>query len=254
MIQFHQRSHAGIAFLEAVPAGAADRPLPTLFVLHSFGVSKELVSFFGLIGAQRGLRVILPEAPGHGARALKLAARAARFWPIVFDYVDELAELHRALSPRIAGPVALAGTSMGAFAALAATARHDFVAATAAYMGSGYFRDAARTIFPPLGRWSPELAGRHDAALARVAGYDPATRLRDLARKPLYLWHGFRDDVVPVADTLRLADDLHRLGAPALRVEIDPAGGHRVTDAAARDGLDFLARALQPAAGLLDTQ
>lgn len=253
MIELHEDNHRGIAFLEAVPAGARDRKLPTLFVLHSFGVSKELVSFFGLMGAQRGLRVILPEAPGHGARAMDPTERLSRFWPIVCDYVDELAELHRALTPRIAGRVAVAGTSMGAFAALAAAARHDFVAATAAYMGSGYFRDAARTIFPPLGRWSPDLAARHDAALSRIAEYDPAERLTALAQKPLYLWHGGRDDVVPVADSLRLADDLMRLGATDLRVEIDPGGGHRVTDLAARNGLDFLAHALQAQPALLDT-
>ena len=152
MIEFHAGRHAGIAFHEAVPQGQRTADLPVLYVLHSFGVSKELVAPFGLMGAERGFRVILPEAPGHGARATRPADRTGRFWDILCDYVDELALLHSALSPRLgAGPVAVAGTSMGGFAALAATARHGFVAAAAAYMGTGYFRDAARTIFPPLG-------------------------------------------------------------------------------------------------------
>ncbi|WP_418025252.1 esterase (plasmid) [Paracoccus sp. TD-10] len=247
MIELHEDIHRGIAFLEAVPAGARDRELPVLFVLHSFGVSKELVAYFGLMGARRGMRVILPEAPGHGARVIPDPAdRALHFWDILCDYVDELATLREGLLPRIGGGgVALAGTSMGAFAALAATARHDFVTATAAYMGTAYFRDAARTIFPPLRRWWPEQAGEHDAKLSRIADYDPSDRLDTLSAKPLYLWHGARDDVVPAADCLRLAADLTARGAADLRVEVDPDGGHRVTDAAARNGMDFLARALQ---------
>lgn len=246
MIELHQDSHSGIAFLEAVPAGRRGASLPVLFVLHSFGVSKELVGYFGLIGALRGFRVILPEAPGHGARAISDPnLRALQFWDILFDYVDELAILHEALVPRIGvGQVALAGTSMGGFAALAAAARHDFVVATAAYMASGHFRDAARTIFPPLGVWRPERAAEHSARLVRLPEYDPSMRLQALAAKPIYLWHGGRDDVVPVADAIRLGDDLAARGATDLVLEIDSNGGHRVTDAAARSGVEFLWRKL----------
>lgn len=245
MIEFHQDSLSGIAFHEAVPAGLRDSALPVLYVLHSFGVSKELVAYFGLMGAQRGFRVILPEAPGHGARAIDAALRALRFWDILCDYVDELGQLHRALQPRLMGaPVAVAGTSMGAFAALAATVRHDFVAATAAYMGTAWFQEAARSIFPPLGRWAPDLVADHAARLSRLPGYDPARDLPALAARPLYLWHGARDEVVPVADAIRLADALTALGASCLRLELDPGGSHRVSDAGARNGLDFLARAL----------
>lgn len=246
MIEFYQDSRAGIAFHEAVPHGQRTADLPVLYVLHSFGVSKELVAYFGLMGVERGFRVILPEAPGHGTRAISdPAERALRFWDILCDYVDELALLHRALLPRLgAGQVAVAGTSMGAFSALAAAVRHDFVGATAAYMGTGYFRDAARTIFPPLGAWTPDMAAEHDARSARLADYDPSARLAVLAAKPLYLWHGGRDDVVPVADAVRLAADLTVLGATDLRLEVDPNGSHRVTDPAARNGLDFLHRNL----------
>lgn len=244
MIEFHQDSQAGIAFHEAVPQGQRSADLPVLYVLHSFGVSKELVAYFGLMGAERGFRVILPEAPGHGARTIPdPAERALRFWDILCDYVDELALLHQALSPRLgAAQVAVVGTSMGASAALASAVRHDFVGATAAYMGTGYFRDAARTIFPPLGAWTLDLASEHEARLTRLTDYDPSTRLATLAAKPLYLWHGGRDDVVRVADTVRLAADLSALDATDLRLEVDPNGSHRVTDPAARNGLDFLRR------------
>lgn len=244
MICFHDETVGRIPVIHACPDGQEDAALPTLIVLHSFGVSAELVSYFALLGARHGLRVLLPSAPEHGSRSGDRATRPARFWPILAQYVEELAQVHAAYAPRIAGGrIALAGTSMGAFATLAAVARHDFVAGAAAYMGTAFWRDAARTVFPPLGRWTPETAADHDAAMAAPLVLDPSARLDRLGRVPLYLWHGARDDVVPHSETLRLAAAL----GPRCTLRIDPNGHHRVTDPAAVEGVTFLARALAEA-------
>lgn len=241
MIEFHSETLGDIPVIHAVPAGGREKVLPTMVVMHSFGVSAELVGYFGLLAARRGMRVLLPSAPEHGGRSGHPETRAERFWPIVTQYVDEVAQVHAAFAPCImGGSIALAGTSMGAFGALSAAARYDFVACAAAYMGTAFWRDASRTIFPPLGRWDADCADAHDAAMAPFLGHAPdMAQLRDT---PLYVWHGARDDVVPHADALRLAAALE----PRVTLRIDPAGGHRVTDAAATEGVDFLVRHLAP--------
>lgn len=60
MIRFSEDIVMSIPVLRAVPEYARDRPLPTLFVLHPLGVSRELVSYSDLIGARLGSRVLHP--------------------------------------------------------------------------------------------------------------------------------------------------------------------------------------------------
>ncbi|WP_136686080.1 esterase [Falsirhodobacter xinxiangensis] len=238
----------GIALIHACPADAPDRPLPTVILFHSFGVSKEVISFLGYMLATVGMRSLMPEAPAHGERFDgDGAARARAFWQIVTDYVAEAEALRQAYAP-LATEFGVAGTSMGGFAALAATARYDWVAATVCFMGSAYFRRNARSLFPPMGVYDRLTADAHDRAMAAVP--DPSAMLGRLAGRPIQLWHGQRDDVVHFSNALDLQADLRALGgAGRLEVGIDPNGSHRVTDAAARAGVAFLARELDDARG-----
>lgn len=233
----------GIALIHARPADAPDGPLPSVILFHSFGVSKEVVSFLGYMVAQAGMRCLIPEAPRHGARFdSDRAARQHAFWQVVTDYVTEAGALREAYAPMIT-KAGVAGTSMGGFAAMAATARYDWVAATASFMGSAYFHRNARSLFPPLGIYDVGTAEAHDRAMTAIP--DPSARLDRLAGRAIHLWHGQRDDVVHFSNPLDLLADLRALGgADRLEVRIDPNGSHRVTDSAARDGVAFLAREL----------
>ena len=132
---------------------------------------------------------------------------------------------------------------MGGFAALAATAAYDWVGVTASFMGSAYFHRLSRSLFPPLGFYDAANAAEHEALMAQFQ--DPSQRLDRLAGRPIYLWHGQRDDVVHYSNPLDLLADLHKSGgAGDLKVSLDPNGSHRVTDAAAREGVAFLSHHL----------
>lgn len=98
--------------------------------------------------------------------------------------------------------------------ALGAFARFPWVRAAASLMGSGYYRSLAQTLYPPLGAEGEALSPAAFAARTAVlAEYELEGRLETIAGRPLLLWHGETDDVVPAADSLRLAAELHQQGA-----------------------------------------
>ena len=235
--------------LHAAPAERFDAPLPTVLLCHGFTRSKELDSNLAVMLARAGLRAVLPEADGHGARFDGDAAqRLMRFWDIVRGCIDELPRLRDELIARgwvDAGRIAVAGLSMGGFVVLGGLARHDWLRAGVSWMGSGHYLDLARTLYPPLGAYTPATAAGHEARMAPLAGYDPSARLTRLARRPLLLWHGVRDETVPFSESARLHAALVRRGlARQLEFIADPNATHKLPLAGAQAGVDFLRRVL----------
>jgi fermentation-respiration switch protein FrsA (DUF1100 family) len=235
--------------LHAAPAERLDAPLPTVWVYHGFTRDKELDSNLAVMLAQAGLRAVLPEVDGHGERFNgDSLARRLRFWNIVRGCIDEWPQLQAEVAARgwiDPGRVAVAGLSMGGFVALGALARHATLRAGVSWMGSGYFLDLARTLYPPLGHYDASTAAAHEAHMASLAPYDPSARLERLADRPLLLWHGVRDEVVPFHESARLhAQLVRRGGAHRLEFLADPEAAHKLNAAGVRAGVDFLRRVL----------
>lgn len=148
---------AGIEVLHAAPEALHQAPLPTVFLHHGFTSSKSLYSYLAFMLAEAGFRVVAPDAPLHGSRFDgDDAGRTLRFWEILKGTIDELPQLHAHFSERgliDAGRVGVMGASMGGCTALAAKVRYPWLRATCAFMGSAYFSDLSRQLYPPLGHW-----------------------------------------------------------------------------------------------------
>lgn len=68
MIEIETRQLAGIPVLHAVPAGKRECSLPCIIFYHGFTSSSLVYSYFAVALAQAGFRVVMPDAPDHGAR------------------------------------------------------------------------------------------------------------------------------------------------------------------------------------------
>lgn len=249
-VSLWEESIDGIPAIHAVLAESADEPLPTIFFFHGFNTSsKEVSSYFGYMLALAGFRVVLPEAPHHGRRFDgDRDARFGRFWEIVGKSIEELPLYRdhyakRGLIDR--DRVGICGTSMGGMVTLGAMVRHPWVRAAASYMGSGYFLDLSRSLFPPRHAPGDDEAGSRDEGLLKLRDYDAAEHLELLGERPLFVWHGESDDVVPFAQAVRLRDELAARGLDK-RLEFlsEPPAVHRVTHDAAAAGVDFFSRNL----------
>jgi len=222
----------------AAPADRIDAPLPTVLVYHGFTRSKEFDSNLAYMFARAGVRAILPEAQGHGERFDGDAdARLLSFWDIVCGCIDEASQLREELVSRGLvqdGRLGVAGLSMGGFIALGCLARYEWLRAGVSWMGSGHFVELARVLYPPPAD-----------CVELLAAYDPAPRMERLAGRPLLLWHGMRDEVVPCAESARLHAEMVRRGmAQKLQYIADPNATHKLTAAGAQAGVEFLAREL----------
>ncbi len=125
-----------------------------------------------------------------------------RFWPILQQNFREFPALREAIIAEgwLEGErLAVAGASMGGMTALGIMTHHPELNCVACLMGSGYFRSLSQTLFPSPG---------FDADSLRE--WDVSHQLASLARRPLLLWHGDADDVVPPEETFRLEQALRQ--------------------------------------------
>ena len=231
MIELETRRLGNHDILHAFPAGKREQPLPAVLFYHGFTSSKLVYSYFAVALAQAGFRVVMPDAPDHGARfAGDEEARLGQFWQILHGNLVEFAALRDALHQ--AGLVAdsrlaVAGASMGGMTALGIMTRHPEVKSVACLMGSGYFTSLAKTLFPP--REQDDV----NAVLAPLAEWEVTHALPKLADRPLFLWHGEADDVVPAGETFRLQQALIREGLDKnLTCRWEAGVRHRITPTA----------------------
>ncbi|KTR91490.1 esterase [Pantoea dispersa] len=234
MIELATENLAGIECIHAAPAGQRLARLPTILFYHGFTSSKEVYSYFAVALAQAGFRVVMPDAEMHGARYNgHTDARMTHFWEILRQNIDEVPLLEAALRDNdwVADErFAIAGASMGGMTALGAMARYPHLHSVACLMGSGYFMQLSQTLFPPLVAHTPEQKAALQARLAPLAAYDPCQQLAQLANRPLLLWHGEADEVVPFAETVRLEKALREAQLDSrLTFLAEKQIGHKIT-------------------------
>lgn len=212
MIELDVRHFAGIETLHAFPAGKGAQPLPCIVFYHGFTSSKLVYSYFAVALAQAGFRVVMPDASEHGARFDgDETRRLQRFWQILQGNFAEFAALKDALYQQ--GLIdnqrlGVGGASMGGMTALGIMTQFPELKSVACLMGSGYFSTLANSLFPPLVVTTAEQQATFDSIIAPLAKWDVTGQLAQLASRPLFLWHGDADDVVPAVETLRLQQAL----------------------------------------------
>lgn len=249
MVEMYQEDVAGVQIIHAVPSGQYSGLLPTIFFYHGFLSSKEIYSYFGYALAKAGFRVILPDAPLHGARAGgDEVKRLASFWRILQNNVDELEALKDAFVARgLADPqrLAVGGVSMGGMTTLASLVRFPWVKVAACLMGSGYFSALSDTLYPAYRQDDPAQRDAFRQHHAPLLSWDISDKVAQIAHRPLFIWHGEQDDVVPFADSLRLRQEIIASGnASNLTFVAEPAASHKVSVYALNQTVAFFERQL----------
>jgi Dipeptidyl aminopeptidases/acylaminoacyl-peptidases len=216
MIEIETRQLTGQHLLHAFPGGKNNTPLPVIVFYHGFTSSALVYSYFAVALAQAGFRVIMPDAPEHGARFNGDAqTRMSRFWQILQQNMEEFAALRAAIDAEgwlQHDRLAVAGASMGGMTALGIMARHPDVKCVASLMGSGYFTRLARTLFSPFPLDTAAQQAAFASLIAPLAQWEVTQQLERLADRPLLLWHGEDDDVVPAAESFRLQQAMRQAG------------------------------------------
>lgn len=188
-----------IPTLQVAKKSVKDEPLPTVIYFHGFNGEKESSLTIAYKMADKGLRVMLPDAPLHGERAISSEPieHGRTFWNIVLQAVEEIATITSYIinqSWTVNDRIGIGGTSMGGMITYGALRKYHTIKAAAVLMGTPYLTDRAKNTMK-------QVSDEDKKVLQKVAEIDITTNLDSIKGRPLFIWHGEKDEIVPVTDS-----------------------------------------------------
>ncbi len=239
MIAIFNEQIAAIPTLHVVEYERRDRRLPTVFFLHGFTSAKEHNLHVAYLLAEKGFRVFLPDALHHGEREKSLTReeRQRHFWDIVLTSIEELGRLKHELERKNwcdESRLGVIGTSMGAITMYGALTAYDWIRAAVSLMGTAYYEQFAESHVNMFKERGEPVDDESVARLySRLERYDLSKQIERVAKRPLLIWHGTDDPVVP----FQHSETLYRRLLPSYPDDgtlkfIREKAGHKVSRAA----------------------
>ncbi|WP_044748729.1 esterase [Bacillus alveayuensis] len=240
MVVIQNEKIAHIPVLHVVKEEKRYEKLPLIIFIHGFTSAKEHNLHFGYLLAEAGYRVILPDALYHGEREEKVTEQELQFsfWNIVLNEIEEIAKIKDELASRHIideQRIGLAGTSMGGITTFGALTQYPWIKAAVSLMGTPCYEiffqlqiDEIRKRGYQLPLSEEELQKEKE----RLAAYDLSLQPEKLKGRPLFIWHGQLDQVVPYHYTYEFYEKIKPLYAQNeahLKFISDAKAGHKVT-------------------------
>jgi uncharacterized protein len=240
MVVIHNEKIAGIPSLHVVKEEKIKEKLPLVMFIHGFTSAKEHNLHFGYLLAEAGFRVILPDALYHGEREEKRTEQELQFsfWNIVLNEIEEIAKIKDELASRNLideQRIGLAGTSMGGITTFGALTQYPWIKAAVSLMGTPCYEAFFQLQIDEIRKRGLQLPLSEEelkAEMKRLAAYDLSLQPEKLKGRPLFIWHGQLDQVVPYHYTYEFYEKIKPLYAQNeanLKFISDDKAGHKVT-------------------------
>ncbi|WP_227395774.1 alpha/beta fold hydrolase [Jeotgalibacillus aurantiacus] len=238
MIEVHNEKVGSIPYLHITKPG--DEKRPAVIFIHGFMSAKEHNLHYAYLLAEKGFRVILPDAPYHGERSdgSDEMVMSTRFWQIVIRMIEELKVLKEKLlfdGLTDENKIGVAGTSMGGISTLGALKKYDWIHTGVSLMGSPAYVGFAKAQiqhFEKNGFKLPMSEEEIDEQLQVLEEYDLSLHPDRLQNRPLLFWHGKADTVVPFEPTYAFFKSIYpsySKNPDHLRFIAEETEGHKVT-------------------------
>ncbi|WP_449539428.1 esterase [Ferdinandcohnia sp. Marseille-Q9671] len=219
MIIVEHNTYADIPALHIVKNQIKDERLPVILFIHGFGSAKEHNLHYAYLYAEKGYRVVLPEANYHGERdkGLKDLEMNFKFWEIVVNEIKELQIIKDELEKQELideARIGVAGTSMGGIVTLGALTQYPWIKTAVSLMGSPYYEDFCRGQIEELKRHNVQLPlteAQLEEMYAELRKYDLSQQPEKVNGRPLLFWHGEKDEVVPFHYTYTFYEEIKPL-------------------------------------------
>lgn len=192
-------------YLHVVNSGGQQKKLPLIIFVHGFTSAKEHNLHYAYLLAEKGFRVILPEAMYHGEREQGFTEKDlyGHFWEIVIKTIHEINEykeyyVYEGLADQ--GKIGLAGTSMGGIVTLGALTKYKWVKAAVSLMGMPAYEEFFQwqlKQFESSGIRLPFSETQIAEQRTILRPYDLSLQPERLENRPVLFWHGKKDPVVP---------------------------------------------------------
>lgn len=221
--------------------------VPLVFFIHGVESIKERNLQYAYMLADKGFRVVLPDALYHGDRSEEKNIYT-NFWKIILTTIHELKIMkdHFVMSNMAEeNRIGLAGTSMGAIITLGAMAKYDWISTGVSLMGDPGYVDFANwqvntmrenEIVFPLSNQQIEQQ------LKMLEEYDATLHIEEWIERPLLFWHGKQDKVVPYESAYRFYESLKKPYSKKnvpLSFILDEQAGHAVPNKGVIETIDW---------------
>ena len=189
---------------------------PVVVYFHGFTSSKEQNLAQAYYLAEKGFLVILPDSFHHGERAKETDFMKVQqdFWKIVSLNVSELHTIYTWVQQQglmNEDQFGLAGTSMGGISTAAALTQYDWITYAGIMMGSAKAQEMANYLIKGIASQGIELPFSQEEIeeqIASLQGIDLSKQLDRLNGRPLFVWHGEEDQVVPFSHSTSFVEQL----------------------------------------------
>ncbi len=230
-----------IPVLHLVDQEHADDKLPFIFFIHGFSSAKEHNLHYAYLLAEKGFRVVLPEAAFHGERhsdSVGAKQIALHFWDIVMQSIDELEVLRQYFEDKKlidSDRIGLVGTSMGGIVTLGSLTRYKWIKAAVSLMGMPYYEKYALWQINELKKRGMELPFKKDQIdelIDKLNILDLSKQPEKLEQRPLLFWHSKEDPIIPFSytyDFYETIKPLYKETPEKLQFIIDEKSGHKVS-------------------------
>lgn len=204
MISIEKINIQSIPSLIVSPHENRNKALPLVIYYHGFTSAKEHNLPLAFLLAEKNYRVVLPDALYHGEREESLTAKEkqALFWKIVEQNVKEMNKIKKYFQEKNLlqeDRIGVSGTSMGGITTSAALATYSWVRVGAILMGTPELVNFAKFLV----RMIQEKEDFHltddkiEQTYKKIKPYDLSQQVELLKERPLFIWHGEEDKVIP---------------------------------------------------------
>lgn len=237
MIEIHKQEIHDIPILHIVKSGNEAKMLPLIFFIHGFTSAKEHNLHFAYLLAEKGFRIILPDAAFHGERSVGKNEKemAFEFWKIVLQTISELEVIKDEFTEHglvDSEKIGLVGTSMGGIVTLGALTQYKWIKAAVSLMGSPNYEQFAKMQIDQLKKANVQIPYTNEeleAMYIHLRKFDLSNQPEKIASRPLLFWHGKQDSVVPFHPTFNFYEQIHSSLNGDIEFIVDDRAGHKVS-------------------------
>jgi uncharacterized protein len=249
MILINKETIATIPVLHIAFQQSFSKPLPLIIFQHGFTSIKERNLHYAYLLAEKGFRVILPEAKYHGERGEEITEeyRNRSFWNIVTQSIEEIGLIIKECQQKklvLDDRIGMAGTSMGGMVTFGALAKYPIIKVGVSLMGCPSFLELTKVQLDYIQKEQKMLISKEEVekTFELIRPYDLTVQQEKLHNRPLLFWHSTVDKVVPYSYTYRFYENIKSMYVNPqehLKFITDEKAGHMVTQAGVEATADW---------------
>ncbi|WP_188402941.1 alpha/beta fold hydrolase [Fictibacillus barbaricus] len=249
MVSIQKGLIGDIPFLMAEKKENNGKALPLFIFIHGYTSAKEHNLHFAYSLAEKGFRVILPDALHHGERISSNPPKSMDydFWNIVYQGIQDVnkimewADENEFVSD---GKIAVGGTSMGAIITYGSLVNYPNISAGCALMGTAAHEKFARWQIERIQKAGYEIplsTSELEESFNHIREYDLIQNIEKLNNRPLFIWHSEVDAVIPYEFAKPYIETLTKKNSMSVYMN-DKTSGHKVSRAAYLNAVEWIAQ------------